>query len=114
MGLIYKILAVEEWRAARASGVFAGSAVDLADGYIHFSDASQAPDTAAKWFAGRDDLMLVAVESSDLGDALKWEPSRGGQLFPHLYASLPMSDVAWEKRLPLGPDGRHMFKDLQP
>jgi uncharacterized protein (DUF952 family) len=113
MGRIYKILGVEEWRAAEAAGVFFGSAVDLADGYIHFSDAAQAPETAAKWFAERRDLMLLAVEASALGEALRWEPSRGGALFPHLHAKLALGDVAWAKPLPLGPDGRHAFPDLE-
>ena len=114
MGRIYKILGDEEWRAARAAGVFTGSEVDLADGYIHFSDAAQAPETAAKWFSARPDLVLVAVEAQALGAALEWEPSRGGQLFPHLYASLPVEAVLWAKPLPLGPDGRHRFPDLEP
>jgi uncharacterized protein (DUF952 family) len=113
MGRIYKILGAEEWRSAQAAGVFAGSAVDLADGYIHFSDAAQAPETAAKWFSEREDLLLLAVEAAALGEALKWEPSRGGQLFPHLYANLPLSAVGWAKSLPLGPDGRHVFTDLE-
>jgi uncharacterized protein (DUF952 family) len=114
MPRIYKILGAEEWRAAQAAGAFLGSAADLADGYIHFSDASQAPETAAKWFAGRADLMLLAVEATSLGDRLAWEPSRGGLLFPHLYAALPLAAVIWAKPLPLGADGRHEFPDLQP
>jgi len=113
MGRIYKIVGAQEWRAALASGVFAGSAVDLADGYIHFSDAAQAPETAAKWFSRAPDLILVAVETAALGAALKWEPSRGGQSFPHLYAPLPLEAVLWAKPLPLGPDGAHRFPDLE-
>ena len=111
MGRIYKIVGVEEWREAEAIGVFSGSAIDIADGYIHFSDAAQAPETAAKWFDGRSDLMLVAVEASALGVALKWEASRGGQLFPHLFAKLPLSDVLWVKPLRVGSNGRHLFAD---
>jgi uncharacterized protein (DUF952 family) len=112
MALIFKILGVEEWRAAEAAGVFAGAAVDRADGYIHFSTAEQAPETAAKWFAGRDDLVLAAVEADALGPALRWEPSRGGALFPHLYAPLALAAVVWARPLPLGADGRHVFGSL--
>src|SRR5271166_2292026 len=113
MTLVFKILATEEWRAAEAAGAFAGAAVDLADGYIHFSTAEQAPETAAKWFAGRDDLTLVAVDAETLVADLRWEPSRGGALFPHLYAALPMSAVLWARPLKLGPDGRHVFGSLE-
>ncbi len=109
MTLIFKIVASGEWLAAKSAGAFAGAAVDRADGYIHFSTAAQAPETAAKWFAGRKDLTLVAVDAEALGADLKWEPSRGGALFPHLYAPLPMSAVLWSRPLPLGPDGRHDF-----
>jgi uncharacterized protein (DUF952 family) len=112
MSLVFKIVATEEWRAAETDGVFGGAAVDRADGYIHFSTAAQAPETAAKWFAGRDDLTLAAVDADALGAALRWEPSRGGALFPHLYAPLPMSAVVWSRPLPLGHDGRHVFGDL--
>ena len=112
MALIFKIVAAEEWRAAQAQGVFAGSAVDRQDGYIHFSTAEQAPETAARWFARRDDLVLAAVEAEALGAALRWEPSRGGALFPHLYGVLALSALSWVRPLPLGPDGRHVFGDL--
>ncbi len=112
MTLVFKIVATEEWRAAETDGIFAGTAVDRADGYIHFSTSAQAPETAAKWFAGRDDLTLAAVDADALGAALRWEPSRGGALFPHLYAPLPMSAVVCSRPLPLGPDGRHVFGDL--
>ena len=113
MWLIFKIVASEEWRAAQAAGVFHGAAVDRADGFIHFSTAEQAPETASKWFAGRGDLTLVAVDADALGTDLKWEPSRGGALFPHLYAALPMSAVLWSRLLPLGADGRHVFGRLE-
>ncbi len=113
MTLVFKILATEEWRAAEAAGAFAGAAVDRADGYIHFSTAGQAPETAAKWFAGRDDLTLVAVDATALGVDLVWEPSRGGAFFPHLYAALPLSAVVWSRPLPLDPDGRHDFWSLE-
>jgi len=112
MALIFKIVAAEEWRAAAAAGVFLGSAVDRKDGYIHFSTAAQAPETAAKWFAGRADLVLAAVEADSLGPALRWEPSRGGALFPHLYGALPLAMVAWARPLPLKADGRHDFGEL--
>jgi uncharacterized protein (DUF952 family) len=113
MNLIFKIAGAEEWRRAEAAGVFEGAAVDRADGYIHFSTALQAAETAAKWFAGRSDLMLAAVDADALGSALLWEPSRGGALFPHLYAPLPISAVRWARPLPLGADGRHVFGNLE-
>ena len=112
MNLIFKIAGAAEWRAAEAAGVFAGAAVDLADGYIHFSTAMQAAETAAKYFAGRDDLVLAAIDADKLGADLRWEPSRGGALFPHLYAPLPFSAVRWTRALPLGADGRHIFGNL--
>ena len=111
--VVYKIVATDEWRKAKAAGVFEGASVDRADGFIHFSTAEQAADTAAKWFAGRDDLTLAAVDADALGEELRWEPSRGGALFPHLYAALPMSAVVWSRPLPLGPDGRHVFGRLE-
>ena len=113
MPLIFKIVGAEQWRAAEAAGVFEGAPIDLADGYVHFSTAGQAPETAARWFAGQNDLMLVAVDAEALGPALRWEPSRGGALFPHLYAPLPMSAVRWTRALPLGLDGRHVFGTLE-
>lgn len=112
MNLIFKIVGADEWREAEAAGVFAGAAVDRADGYIHFSTAVQAAETAAKWFSGRADLVLAAVDAAALGAALRWEPSRGGALFPHLYAPLPLSAVRWTRPLPLGADGRHIFGNL--
>jgi uncharacterized protein (DUF952 family) len=112
MSLVFKIVAEPEWRAAERAGVFLGAEIDLRDGYIHFSAADQVEETAAKWFAGRDDLRLVAVEAAALGEALRWEPSRGGAAFPHLYGVLPLSAVAWTRPLPLGDDGRHGFGDL--
>jgi len=111
--VVYKIVAADEWRRAEAAGVFTGASVDRADGFIHFSTAEQAPDTASKWFAGRDDLTLAAIDAKALGGALRWEPSRGGALFPHLYAALPMSAVVWSRPLPLGSDGRHVFGSLE-
>jgi uncharacterized protein (DUF952 family) len=112
--IVYKIVATEEWAAAETAGAFTGAAIDRADGFIHFSTAEQAPETAAKWFAGRRDLTLAAIDAEALGDDLRWEPSRGGVLFPHLYRDLPMSVVVWSRPLPLGLDGRHVFGSLEP
>jgi len=109
---IYKICHAAAWQAAERAGEFAGAPIDLADGYIHFSAADQVAETAAKHFAGQRDLVLVAVDTDALGAALKWEPSRGGARFPHLYGTLPLSAVHWIKPLPLGPDGRHVFPKL--
>ncbi|MGL4324313.1 MAG: DUF952 domain-containing protein [Beijerinckiaceae bacterium] len=108
---IYKIVPAALWQAAEGAGRFDGAPVDLADGYIHFSTGAQARETAAKHFAGQHDLLLVAVAAETLGDALKWEMSRGGALFPHLYAPLTLSRVLWVKPLPLGTDGGHLFPD---
>jgi uncharacterized protein (DUF952 family) len=114
MRLILKIVGADEWRAAEAAGAFAGAEIDLADGYIHFSGVDQVAETAAKWFAGRADLVLVGVDADRLGPALRWEPSRGGALFPHLYAPLALADVLWVRPLPLGADRLHLFGDLAP
>ncbi len=110
--VIYKICSAREWRAAEEDGAFRGAAVDLKDGYIHFSTAEQVAETAARHFSGMDDLVLVAVDAAALGAALKWEPSRGGALFPHLYGALSLTAVLWVKPLPLGADGRHRFPEL--
>ncbi len=112
MTLIYKICPRALWQASERDGVFRGADVDLADGYIHFSTAEQVHETAARHFAGQDDLVLVAVDAAALGPALKWEPSRGGALFPHLYGELSLRAVAWVKPLPLGPDHLHQFPRL--
>ena len=114
MALIYKIVDAEAWAAARQAGVFRGAPVDHADGFIHFSAANQLRETAARHFAGKTGLMLVAVEAEALGEALKWEVSRGGILFPHLYAPLALSAVVSAGPLPLGEDGRHHFPDTIP
>lgn len=110
--IIYKIVPRELWQRARDEGVFRGAAIDLKDGYIHFSTAAQALETAARHFAGVEDLLLVAVDAASLGEALRLEPSRGGDLFPHLYANLPLEAVLWEKPLPLGADGMHVFPEM--
>jgi uncharacterized protein (DUF952 family) len=107
MASIYKIVTQSEWREAEKQGLFKGAPVDLADGFIHFSTAGQVAETAAKHFAGQDGVLLVAVDEAALGDRLKYEVSRGGALFPHLYADLPLSAVLWVKPMPLGADGIH-------
>ena len=110
---IYKICDPALWREAERAGAFAGAPVDHADGFIHFSTAAQVAETAARHFAGKSDLLLIAVDAAALGSALRYEPSRGGQLFPHLYGSLPLSAVRWVKPLPLGADGHHVFPELE-
>lgn len=112
MATIYKICPAPLWRAAEQAGVFTGAPVDIADGFIHFSTAAQAAETAAKHFAGQSDLLLVSVDTAKLSDKLTWEPSRGGALFPHLYAPLSLSAVVKVEPLPLGADGRHAFPAL--
>ncbi|MCE5974856.1 DUF952 domain-containing protein [Sinirhodobacter sp. WL0062] len=108
--LIYKIFRRPEWNAFRDAGRTLGAPVDLADGFIHFSTASQVAETAAKHFATESDLVLVAVHAEGLGADLKWEPSRGGALFPHLYRPLELTEVAWDRSLPLGATG-HIFPE---
>ncbi|NVP54899.1 DUF952 domain-containing protein [Mycoplana rhizolycopersici] len=110
--IIYKIVPTSLWQSAREKGSFEGAPVDLADGFIHFSTAAQAPETAAKHFAGQSDLLLVAIDGAALGAALVYEPSRGGQLFPHLYGALPLDAVLWEKALPLDANGTHQFPEM--
>lgn len=105
MSRIYKILPRGEWAAAQAAGRFEGSAVDLADGFIHFSTAAQAGETARRHFAGQADLLVLEAEADELGEALRWEPSRGGDLFPHLYGPLDTARVLNVAEAPLGPDG---------
>jgi uncharacterized protein (DUF952 family) len=110
--IIYKICDRALWRQAQRDGVFLGAPVDLADGYIHFSAPAQVAETAAKHFCGQHDLVLVAVVADTLGPALRWEPSRGGALFPHLYGPLPMAAVRSVAPLPLDADGRFLFPPL--
>ena len=97
---IFKILDFTVFEEAQVLGRFSGAAIDLKDGYIHFSTAEQVKATAQLHFHGQKNLVLLAVSQERLGDALKWEASRGGQLFPHLYAALDMSDVLWAKAIP--------------
>lgn len=110
--IIYKIAPEALWREAEASGRFTGAPIDVADGFIHFSTAAQVKETAAKHFAGQTDLLLVAIDGS-LGDPLKYEVSRGGALFPHLYSPLDLKAVLWVRPLPLGADGVHQFPVLE-
>ncbi|MEM7723417.1 MAG: DUF952 domain-containing protein [Pseudomonadota bacterium] len=108
--LIYKILRASEWAALQSQGETPGAPIDVADGFVHFSTADQAPETAAKHFAGETGLTLLALDADDLGNALKWEVSRGGAEFPHLYAPLRLSDVLWHADLPLE-NGTHQFPE---
>jgi uncharacterized protein (DUF952 family) len=107
---VYKIFRRPEWNALCAAGQTLGAPVDLADGYIHLSTAAQVAETAARHFARESDLVLVALDPAALGPDLRWEASRGGQLFPHLYRALRVGDVVWDKSLPLGASG-HIFPE---
>lgn len=108
--LIFKIFRRPEWDAFRAAGETAGAPIDLSDGFIHFSTAAQVVETAARHFATESDLVLVAFDADAMGAALKWEPSRGGALFPHLFRRLQLAEVVWDKSLPLGATG-HIFPE---
>ncbi|MCP4382029.1 MAG: DUF952 domain-containing protein [Hyphomicrobiales bacterium] len=114
MVAIYKICPQDVWRSAAAEGVFAGAGIDIEHGFIHFSTAKQVAETAARHFAGQRDLVLVAVDADRLGDALRYEPSRGGALFPHLYGPLDAAAVLWARRIGTGDDGHHILPDLDP
>ena len=111
-GPIYHICRRAEWAAAEADGSCPGSSQDRADGFIHFSRVEQVVASAAKHRAGQDGLVLLTVDPAALGPALKWEPARGGDLFPHLYGPLPVAAVRRVEDLPLGADGRHVFASL--
>jgi len=106
--LIFKIFRADGWAQLQADGTTKGAPIDLADGFVHFSTAAQAAETAAEHFAGLEGLWLLALEADDLGDALKWEVSRGGDKFPHLYREMRLDEVLWAKPLPLV-DGVHHF-----
>ena len=112
--IVYKICDSALWREAQRAGVLRGAPIDLRDGFIHFSTAEQVRETAARHFAGMSDLMLVAVAIPALSDALRWEVSRGGDLFPHLYGTLPLDAVLWATPLPLDDDQQHVFPELEP
>lgn len=107
--LIYHVCKADEWEAARRAGRYPGSSQDRADGFIHFSDASQVVASVAKHRAGQDNLVILEVDAPALGSDLRWEPSRGGALFPHLYADLPLTAVTRFAALPLGRGGEHVF-----
>lgn len=112
MHIIYKICPEMLWREAEKVNSFTGAPIDIQDGYLHFSTGKQVKETANKHFSGQVDLLLIAIDADKLSPDLRYEPSRGGDLFPHLYAPLALSAVLWVKPLPLGPDGRHVFPDL--
>jgi len=111
---VYHLARAAAWNAALTEGVYRGTPEDRADGFLHFSTAEQVAVSAAKHRGGERDIVLVAVRSADLGAALKWERSRGGALFPHLYGSLGVDKVAWTAPLPLDADGAHVFPELEP
>ena len=113
MELIYKICLASDWEDARKTGDFRGAAGDFRDGFIHLSAAHQVRETAKRHFAGQQDLVLVAFEAEDFGGSLKWESSRGGDLFPHVYGTLPVGKARWVAQLPLGAQG-HVFPEEVP
>lgn len=108
---VYKILDSQAWSDALEAGVFRGAPVDLADGFIHLSAADQVRETALRHFAGRAGLVLISFDAESLGSQLKWEPSRGGALFPHYYGNLDPFLASEVRPLPIGPDGGHVFPD---
>jgi len=110
---LYKICPSSLWGQAERTGVFHGSEHDLRDGFIHLSSTEQVAETAAKHFAGQSDLLLISVDAAALGDALKWEPSRGGAFFPHLYGALDLGAVIEVLALPLAPNGKHILPLLE-
>ena len=114
MRKIYKICPASAWREAERQGVFSGSPVDISDGFIHFSTASQVAETARKHFAGQTGLFLIAVDSDALGDALKWERARNDDLFPHLYGELDLGAVVAVLSMQARSDGFHDIPELEP
>jgi uncharacterized protein (DUF952 family) len=112
MVMIYHMCRADEWETATKTGSYRGSSQDLADGFIHFSTAAQIVESAKKHRTGQDGLLLVAVDADRLGGRVKWEPSRGGDLFPHLHGPLAPAESASVRPLPLGPDGNHVFPEL--
>lgn len=108
----YKILSRADWRATLAEGLYEGSPVDRADGYIHLSALDQLAGTAARHYAGQSDLMLVEVDLTALGDSLIWEPSRGGALFPHIYGPLPVAATRSARALSVTADGEMILSEI--
>ncbi len=108
---IYKILTEDQYAALERLGEIPGAPVDIADGFVHLSTGAQVRETAAKHFARQSGLVILALDADALGDALEWEPSRGGALFPHLYGALRQADIVDAGPLPLGADGMHLFPD---
>ena len=109
MADVFKITPVSLWHVAQAEGSFAGSPDDIRDGFIHLSTAQQIEGTLAKHFRNQDDLIIVAFHSAQLGSSLRWEASRGGALFPHMYGALPVNLALWQRRLTLGAEGIPKF-----
>ncbi|WP_310620983.1 DUF952 domain-containing protein [Flexibacterium corallicola] len=113
MSIIYKIANTELWSQAENDGKFVGAPIDLEDGYIHFSTKETVRETAAKYFSGAKDLLLIAVDTDRLNqEKLLWEPARNGALFPHLYEPLSLEHVLWVQKMPLGANGQHIFPEL--
>ena len=110
--MIYKICTKDQWDTATENKRFEGAPIDLQDGYIHFSTSEQVAATAAKHFAGQSSLLLLAIDESKLNDKLKWEPARGGDLFPHLYDVLKVEDVVSVMDMPLDADGQHQIPEF--
>jgi len=110
--IIYKILSVVQWKEAQSAGIFNGAPIDLTDGFIHFSTVNQVEETARRHFKDQDDLLLASINEDLLGEALRYEPSRGGELFPHLYAPMPLLAVTRIVPLPMASDGYHRFEGL--
>lgn len=112
--LIYKIFRAVEWAELRDNGRTQGAPIDREDGFVHFSTGEQVAETVSKYFADVEGLCILACESDTLGETLKWEPSRGGALFPHLYRELTVDDILWQTDLPLGPDGHEFPEGVLP
>ena len=111
--IVYHICRQDEWDAAKVNGIYSGSSQDEVDGFIHFSTSEQVMESAQKHRTGQDGLVMLSVDAESLGSSLKWEPSRGGSLFPHLYGELPVNVVINAISLPLGPDGQHIFPKFE-
>jgi len=106
---IYKVIDKDVWAAAKTAGEFTGAAIDIKDGFIHFSSVDQVVETVQKHFAGQDNLLLLSVSTADMGEDLKWEKSRNDDLFPHLFRALKTDEVTAEEALPLNDDRSHQF-----